>query len=314
MATNHNTLWFRLFFKLRLYEASGENFQRFINELMFMKDPRFQSVRPYGDQGDGGNDGYIQEDEHYFQVYGPLASSQSVGQSATKARADFDKLKKNYPLIKKYTFVMNDRYEGIPTAVTNEIDQIKIKHSIEATCVGSSQLEKIFNELPQEDKVRFVQWVPPEEDCWVDTSQVGEMLRNIAFQQLPQPILKLEAPDVDKKIKINDFSEIVSHQIVYHLRYRQAVEDYFIIFPAFRQEVGEKINSMYTKTKENIDEYIPLHEPNRSDFVYQKIKSHIMPAYESVVLQKVYDQALNIILSYYFETCDIGEYENDSSA
>jgi hypothetical protein len=314
MTTNQDTLWFRLFFKLRLYEARGENFQRFISELIYMKDPRFQSVCPYGNQGDGGNDGYIQEDEHYFQVYGPLASSQSVAQSATKAREDFDKLKENYPSIKKYTFVMNDRYEGIPTAVTNEIDQIKRDHSIEATCVGSIQLEKIFTELPQEDKVRFVQCVPPEEDCWVDTSEVGRMLTNIAVKQLPQPVLKLEAPDVDKKIKVNDFSEIVSHQITYHLHYRQAVEDYFVSFPALRQEVGEKINSMYTKTKENIYECIPAHEPNRSDFVYQKIKSQIMPAYESAVLQKVYDQALNIILSYYFETCDIGEYTNDPSA
>lgn len=46
-------------------------FQNLINSVFQGGPEEFQAIAPWGNKGDGGNDGYIQSTGHYLQVYGP---------------------------------------------------------------------------------------------------------------------------------------------------------------------------------------------------------------------------------------------------
>jgi hypothetical protein len=68
---NGDKFWYRTLFRVKIYEASGDSFQRLVNELCQHSISGFQAISPWGNWGDGGNDGWVQEEQHYLQVYGP---------------------------------------------------------------------------------------------------------------------------------------------------------------------------------------------------------------------------------------------------
>ena len=65
--------FYRLRFKLKIYESRGYAFQDLFNAIMERSNIGYQSIQPY--HGDGGNDGYIAQQRKYFQVYGPNRSN-----------------------------------------------------------------------------------------------------------------------------------------------------------------------------------------------------------------------------------------------
>ncbi|MES2134876.1 MAG: tetratricopeptide repeat protein [Patescibacteria group bacterium] len=76
----------------------------------------FQKIRPYGNVGDGGNDGYIPETGVYYQVYAPLRAEEKDAEAAEKFKDNFNNLKKTWDQISKinaYNFVFNDKYVGL---------------------------------------------------------------------------------------------------------------------------------------------------------------------------------------------------------
>lgn len=88
---------FRVLFRLEVHQSQGDAFQCLFGTVMKYADPRFRLVAPWGDWGDGGNDGWIAEDGHYFQVYGPKATTRYEDICMTalgKAIDDFAKLPK----------------------------------------------------------------------------------------------------------------------------------------------------------------------------------------------------------------------------
>jgi hypothetical protein len=50
--------YLRLQFWLRIHEKSATEFQSFFEDIMQEAFSDFQKIRPYGNQGDRGNDGY----------------------------------------------------------------------------------------------------------------------------------------------------------------------------------------------------------------------------------------------------------------
>ena len=54
-------------FKLRCYEASGDDFQRLFEDIMERARPGFVRIRPYGNIGDRKCDGFLPADGTIFQ-------------------------------------------------------------------------------------------------------------------------------------------------------------------------------------------------------------------------------------------------------
>ena len=123
---SNENFWFRTLFKLKLYEVSGESFQRLFNDIASYRYPDFQAVAPYGNQGDGGNDGWFPDEKRYCQVYGKKANSdEKLPYILNKATGDFDKLKTKWGQIDYYHFVYNDRFEGAPAPIGQELLKLK---------------------------------------------------------------------------------------------------------------------------------------------------------------------------------------------
>lgn len=84
---------FKLLFKLKIYQSSGSAFQHLFNQIMTFANKNFQAIAPYGNWGDGGNDGWDNIEGHYYQVFAPtINSSTEHNKICKKATDDFQKL------------------------------------------------------------------------------------------------------------------------------------------------------------------------------------------------------------------------------
>jgi hypothetical protein len=181
MMSNTRDFWYRQTFRLRVHEAAGDAFQLLFNRLMHYWDPRFQSIVPWGDWGDGGNDGWIQEDGHYHQVYAPKVLTSKTDSAVTalsKAVGDFGKLATDkWVNVERYSFVMNDRFGGMPAPIDSALQQLKqAKKLKEAGSISTSQLLTRFMTLAEDQRHDVVGFVPDGSDGIVDNRAMGDLL------------------------------------------------------------------------------------------------------------------------------------------
>src|SRR4030043_1827671 len=103
-------------FRLKVHEKSSTEFQTFFEEIMQEAFPDFQKIRPYGTQGDRGNDGYRPDQGIYYQAYSPQTPQEKQAAAAKKLKRDFETLSANWneiSNIKTFYFVFNDKGLGV---------------------------------------------------------------------------------------------------------------------------------------------------------------------------------------------------------
>ena len=117
MATKEERSLASRMFKFECGRANGHMFQSLFWDVMKAKHgPSFAAVSPQGSLGDGGNDGYLPEQKHYYQVFSPIDPKDRVHTATSKIADDFAKVKKQWggksgPGLKKFSFAFN-RYKG----------------------------------------------------------------------------------------------------------------------------------------------------------------------------------------------------------
>ncbi|HSY51464.1 MAG TPA: hypothetical protein VLC46_21855 [Thermoanaerobaculia bacterium] len=124
-------------FWLKVHQNSGIEFQSFFEQIMERAYPDFQKIRPYGREGDKGNDGYRPSQGIYYQAYAPSDPSEKEAEAAEKFKDDFEKLKNGWDkisTIKELDFVYNEKgsgltvkLEGAKAALKNANPQIDFK-------------------------------------------------------------------------------------------------------------------------------------------------------------------------------------------
>jgi len=82
-------------FKDQVHQKNATEFQSFFENIMVNACNGFKIIKPYGNQGDGGNDGYIPDKGIYYQVYSPTNPEEKEAEAARKFKKDFNTLKKN---------------------------------------------------------------------------------------------------------------------------------------------------------------------------------------------------------------------------
>lgn len=147
--------YLRLQFWNKVYQKNATEFQIFFESIMQKAFSDFEKVRPYGNRGDGGNDGYRPTEGAYYQVYAPQNPLEKEKEAACKLKEDFEKLKINWDKIaniKKFYFVFNDKGTGTTMELAKSIAELKVENSaIEFSVFTSNDLEKIFFGSKQED-------------------------------------------------------------------------------------------------------------------------------------------------------------------
>lgn len=314
-----DNFFYRIFFKLKLYESSGESFQKLFSEIMSHRNNNFQSVAPYGNWGDGGNDGFIPSENHYFQIYAPKATTNISSKTAVdKAIEDFSKLKNNWGKIDKYTFVINDKFEGVPAAVLKELQDLKNnEHLVDANCMDSQKILSEFMKLTDDQKQVIVGFIPYKAPTMIDERAVGELLKNLVYlvdnSQDKFELLGMDkAPDFSEKIKFNKLSDKISSRLVQNSFQINIVNDYLSsIEPSYSQSIADEIHELYETCKQEI----PNTEEDYPNLIYFSLVEKLVPEHIKKLNHgySAYRTAAELILAKYFESCDTYEHPNNDT-
>lgn len=312
----HEDFWYRTLFKIKLYEASGDSFQKLFQDIMVYRDSNFQSIAPYGNWGDGGNDGWIPSENRYFQVYGSKPNTKvSPVDACNKATGDFDKLKQKWPEVQYYHFVYNDRYIGSPAPISSTLAQLKqVEKLSEASILDSAKLETYFMLLDNSHKSAILGSIPSEIPEFIDPTSISELLVHLADKVSPLlGFLNETSPDFDEKIKLNGISEPVNSSLKTFF-YQSADVDEFLSKrdQGLTQKISGEMQSMYNDSKN----CIPDSEQFAANMRYVWMVEQLIPpqAKEHPHSLKAYRDAAQVILAKYFETCDAYEHPKHFTA
>nr|WP_279342403.1 ABC-three component system protein [Geotalea sp. SG265] len=298
-------------FKLRLYEASGNAFQKLFSAVMQYALPGYQAVAPWGSWGDGGNDGWCPQENRYFQVYGPEATTElNTVQATAKAIDDFGKLKIKWPHVERYHFVCNDRYCGMPAPIGNMLLELaKQEKLLEATPFSSADLTNRFMNLLASEKMDIVYGIPSELPDFIDPNAVSELLTHLADSDSSLlPLLESVSPDFHAKIALNGIKSPVTEHLSFYF-YQVADVDRFLSArdTGLAQKIAIEINALYQQSKDVIPDSADAPNERYVWLVDSLIPSSI-PHHPHTM--KAYRQAAQVIIAKYFETCDAYEHPN----
>lgn len=287
----------RVMFQNLIHRADGQAFEDIFTVIMNYSCPDFRSIKPWGNIGDRKNDGYIPSAGIFFQVYAPEDIKNSYPEVISKLRTDFDGLQKqwNQP-INEFYFVVNDKYKGINADSEQAIRHIVTINNLKKGGFKTAKdLENILFDL-EEDQILMVTGNLPDIKSLarLNYSILNEVIvhiMNLPLTMGKPPVIKL--PDWDNKIEFNNLSETTKGYLNTAYIQVMRLEEYLLNNSEFLADtLRDKFSEIYQKEKELLS----------GDELFWKIVMIASPK-----LEISYQSAVIVIMSKYFETCDIFE-------
>lgn len=301
-------LYARHLFELRVRQAKGEGYQKLFNSVMQLRYPSFTPMRPYGNVGDRGNDGYIADTGTFFQCYAPTSPSSNLATAARKAAGDFNNLHKHWNKthkIAEYRFAFNDEYAGSAVPIETALAKISQIHGIPARAFLAKDLETEAFQLTLPEFERAVDSCLPDprDMSDADYAAVREVVNYIMSTAADDPPKgKLLAADFIQKIKFNNLSEEISDLLRVAGRQSNVVDDYFSNRSGtHRQDLRDHFAALYSQACNRKAKPSP-------DVVFFAVLDASLPPTRKTD-RNIRNAAL-IIMAYYFEACDIFESPN----
>lgn len=286
------------YFKLKIYQKDGYEFQDFFTSIMNKYDSEFTPIKTQGNIGDRKNDGYIPSKGIYYQVYAPERIDAT--EAINKIENDIDGLIKYWNdvcPIKEYNFVINDKYKGAYPTINAKILEVGKKYNITAKLLLASQIENIFFQLKDEEIIEIlgsIITVPMENLSFNSLNDVIEGIMKLPFKI---DELLITPAEMEEKIRFNNLNQEISNILNQHSIYTGQLEEYFSNKGNFeREKVQQILTGIYEESRKNIDD---IADANSVRFFY--IVDKITPEKANVSIMN----AIYILMSYYFETCDI---------
>ncbi|KAF0205149.1 MAG: hypothetical protein FD173_1273 [Gallionellaceae bacterium] len=302
-------------FKNKVLASDGQQFENLFVAVMGYARSDFRAIKPQGKIGDRKNDGCEPIAGRYYQVYAPEDATTKESASIQKIETDFAGLKAYwdtlYPIgIQEFFFVLNDRYKGAFPTTHKALSDIQKRHDLQKADVFSCKdIENvIFGELSDDQIQAAIGSLPDVSmivkiDYGILTEVVGHILKNIPNKAVPG---KLISPIFETKLTFNDLSAAAPYLKAGSIL-SNAVESFFERNSDFAlQAVRQSLNDMYIDAAQ--EGYIanPAIGLTAQDQIYIHILSSATPLVgkgQHVAAQ----QAVQILLAYFFESCDIFE-------
>ncbi|CAC9510871.1 putative cytoplasmic protein [uncultured Gammaproteobacteria bacterium] len=283
----------RIMFQNKIYKSDGQAFEDLFTAIMRYAEQDFQAIKAWGDIGDRKNDGYIESKGIFFQVYAPEEIQKSYLSTVRKIKTDFRKLKNNWPSVKEFYFVVNDKYKGVNADCEQALKAIKQKYQLKGTGfkTASNLEESLF--LLEDDQIFSIIGCPPDpEKISLDYSVLNEVIGHL--MKLPLPTVEYNSivyPDWDNKIQFNGLTGLPS-QYLKTAFYQVTSLDKYLNNESnfFAEEVKNKIREVYIDLKSDYSDDVLFWE------IINKISPQQKPPFQTTVI---------ILLAKYFETCDI---------
>ena len=286
----------RQLFQNRIFRADGQVFEDIFTAIMNYAEADFRSIKSWGNIGDRKNDGYIKTKGVFYQVYAPEDIRKSYTDAVNKLKTDFDGLKSHWNPINEFYFVINDKYKGVNADCEQTIQEIKEKYQLNgAGFLTAKDLENILFKIDDDQIFLITGNIPdPAAIKQLDYSILNEVIGHI--MQLPLNIrenAKIDLPDWDEKIKFNNLSEPVANllnngysQLFSLIEYLSNNSDFLA------DSLRDKMNEIYFQEKNK----------NNGDDLFWAIVNCASPK-----AKQMYQTSVIVIMSKYFETCDIFE-------
>jgi hypothetical protein len=286
----------RQLFQNKILKADGQIFEDIFSAVMNYAEADFQQIKPWGNIGDRKNDGYIRTKGIFYQVYAPEDIRKKYTKVVSKLKEDFDGLKAQWSPVNEFYFVVNDRYKGVNADCEKIIQEMKISHNLnDAGFLTAKDLENILFKLEDDQIYSITGHIPdPANIKYLDFSILNEVIGYI--MQLPlntDDKSKIVVPDWNGKIKLNVLSEYVSQLLSNGCIQLHSLDEYLKNNSDFLADsLREKMNGVYSQEKEN----------KSGDELFWAIVNSASPKAE-----QMYQTSVIVIMSKYFETCDIFE-------
>lgn len=141
----------------KIFRKNGIEYQSFFEDIMVKAYSDYTKIKPYGKEGDGGNDGYRKEKGIYYQVYAPAVPVIKESSAAKKLADDFEKVVNGWDEvseIKEYHFVYNDKDSGSIRKLESAITKLEKENPhIKFGILTAEKLWEIFLTLDDADKL-----------------------------------------------------------------------------------------------------------------------------------------------------------------
>jgi len=292
---NIQQAYYGLHFELAFRQAKGESFQKFFEQLMGLAyKADFMACRPWGNQGDRKNDGFLKSEKRLFQVYAPneMAASKAI----KKIQTDFDGAKAYWGKhFNKWVFVHN-AVEGLPPHVQKILlDFEKQNPGIAIEPWGLEEFKVIFRKLTSEDMETWFGVVPTDETKnhigFKDLQVVLEAIAN-------QPVISSQpVKDVPtRKIEANALSENIVVLLKTGMTKASLVESFFNQWHdiSFGERIATSFRNKYGELRMKFT-------PNQ---VFNELLIWVGGGQRGAAEHEL---AVLSIVAYFFERCDIFE-------
>lgn len=291
-------------FQLKIYESDGYGFQHLFEKVMKSKhSSNFSVVKPTGKIGDKKNDGYLNENHTYYQVYGPENIANSIKYAISKIKTDVDGLLKEWCNANSIFYVVNDKFKGFSPEVHQGIEEIKNElaklsksKGILIKLFSAQDLLNIFLSLDEIYQIDIVGTIEAYD------YSIEEILTYDDFSKVINHILSLPyieqkdtlfPPDYDKKIEVNAFSDEIRERLkIAHLNNADLQGFFSNCNPTIEESIKNRLSNLYLElcVKYNDD----------SDLIFEGLVRDLSPIQTRAAVH-----ATESIVSYYFESCDI---------
>lgn len=297
----------RILLKNKVLGYSGQKFEDLFVEIMTKSNIEFQAVKAYGNIGDKKNDGFIRSTGTYYQVFAPenIEKKRAVYNAEKKLETDLRGLVKNWDdvcKIKKFFFVINDKYTGIPQPIIAkiiELNKLEEFSDIDIDVFSAKDLEKVFDSLDDGQIYDIVGCIPNQDMPLLEYDALQETvsyLMNIEMEDIGGE--NLVVPDFDEKIEFNGLSQTVNNKLVSGSYQEGALLKYFNENPGCNEILQKKFHAIYEKSKIEISES----EDNYADRRFFYILSESCNKRTSPIVTSVL-----VLMAHYFISCDIFE-------
>lgn len=293
----------RALFQREVYRSEAQRYEDLLLNVMQFHNPSIKKVTPQGQLGDRKNDGYDKEEGVYYQVYAPRDIRKKVSYAVSKLNKDFEGLYEYWneiAPIKEFNFAYNDRYNGVFPSIEKDLNKIKNEYDLNV-CDSflSSNLEDIFLNLEEDEIIDIIGFIPdPKKIDNLDYSILNEVINfiieNDSFDNVD---LNKDVPDFSKKIQFNNLSNSISSLLGSASLQVGVLEEYFEANSNFvRDKLSERVKSQYLESQKELGD----DQKSNNDVVFMDIWENITP-------KPIYRNTSIVIMSYFFETCDIFE-------
>jgi hypothetical protein len=296
----------RIMFQIKVHTSDGQLYENLFSKIMTKHNSNFRMIKPYGNIGDRKNDGFDKKSGVYYQVFAPenLEKAKTISDAVSKLREDFKGLKKHWDAlckIKEFYYVVNDKYKGLPPQVEQEILLLGSDHS-DVVCDSfcSNNLERVFFELSNDDITDIIGIIPTEEISFLNFDVLNKAVEYLMNSEVEaSPDIYVDDPNFEYKIKFNKLSQKVANLLTVASYQIGDLEAYFSATGEYvKSELKTRFSKLYDQSKQFINES----EENYPDQRFFYILNNAAPNGKKAV-----KDAVLVLMSYYFEACDIFE-------